>query len=64
MPDFKITDTKIYLPVATLSTQGNVKLLKQLESGFKRTIKWNEYLSKTSNEAQNIYLDVLADPSF
>ena len=34
-PEFKITDTKLCV---TLSTQDNVKLLKQLESGFKRTI--------------------------
>ena len=37
-PYFKKTDTKFYVPVVTLSTQDNIKLLKQLESGFKRTI--------------------------
>ena len=42
-PKFNITDTKLYVPVVTLSTQDNVKLLKQLESGFKRTINWNKY---------------------
>ena len=42
-PTFTITDTKLHVPLATLSTQDNVKLLKQLESGFKRTIYWNEY---------------------
>ena len=31
---FKITDAKLYLPVVTLSTQDNVKLLQQLKSGF------------------------------
>ena len=46
MPQTKITDTKIYAPVVTLLTQNNVKLLKQLESGFKRTINWNKYQSK------------------
>ena len=35
---FTITDTKPYVPVVTLSTQDNAKLLQQLESGFKRTI--------------------------
>ena len=30
VPEFKITDTKPYVPVVTLSTQGNVKLLKIL----------------------------------
>ena len=41
-PTFTITDTKLYVPVVTLSTQDNVKLFKQLESGFKRTINWNK----------------------
>ena len=40
---FTITDTKVYVPVVTLSTQHNVKLLQQLKSGFKRTINWNKY---------------------
>ena len=34
MPTFTITDTKLYVPVVTLSTKDNVKLLKQLDSGF------------------------------
>ena len=38
VPKFKVTDTKPYVPVVTLSTQDNVKLLKQLESGLKITI--------------------------
>ena len=33
---FEITDTKLYVPVVTLSTQDNTKLLRQLDSGFKR----------------------------
>ena len=40
---------KLYVPVITLSAQDNVKLLKQLESGLKRTINWNKYQSKTIN---------------
>ena len=35
---FQIKDTKIYVPVVILSIQQNIKFLKQLESGFKRTI--------------------------
>ena len=41
--EFKITDTKLYVPIVTLSTEDNVKLLKQLESVFKRTVNWNKY---------------------
>ena len=43
---FEITDTKLYVPVVTLATKENVKLLQQLKSGFKRVINWNKYLSK------------------
>ena len=40
---FAITDTKLYVPVVTLLTQDNAKLLQQLKSGFKRVINWNKY---------------------
>ena len=43
---YAINETKLYVPVVTLSTQYNVKLL-QLKSGFKRTIKWKENYLKT-----------------
>ena len=36
---FKITDTKLYLPVVTLSKENDIKLLEKLKSGFKKTIK-------------------------
>ena len=39
---FEITDTKLYVPVVTLSTKENAKLLQQLKSGFKRIINWNK----------------------
>ena len=61
---FKITDTKLYVPVVTLSAQNNAKLLQQLKSSFKRTINWNKYLPKVSPERQNQYLDFFIDPSF
>ena len=62
---FAITDTKLYLPVVTLSTQDNAKLLQQLKSGFKRTINWNKYQPKTATQnAPNQNLDYLIDPSF
>ena len=41
---FAITDTKLYVPMVTLSTQDNTKLLQQLKPGFKRVINWNKYL--------------------
>ena len=36
-PTFTITETNLYVPVVTLSTQDNSNLLPQLKSGFKRT---------------------------
>ena len=61
---FAITDTKLYVPVVTLSTQDNAKLLQQLKSGFKRTINWNKYQSSIKTYAQNRYLNHLVDPGF
>ena len=54
-PTFQINDTKLYVPVVALSTQQNINLLEQLESGFKRIINWKKYLTKTINQAQNRY---------
>ena len=50
---FAITDAKLYVPVVTLSTQDDVKLIEQLKLGFKRTNYWNIYQSKVSIERQN-----------
>ena len=43
---FQITSTKLYVPIATLSTKGNADLTKQLNEGFKRSVYWTEYKSK------------------
>ena len=51
------TDTKFYVPVVTLSTPDNAKLLEQLKSDFERVINWNKYQSKLTPQAQNRYLD-------
>ena len=61
---FAITDTKLYVPVVTLSTQENTKFLQQLKSGFKRVINWNKYLSKGELLAQDPNLNHLIEPSF
>ena len=61
---FAITETKLYVPVVTLSTKDNAKLLQQLKSGFKRTINWNKYQSRIKPYAQNRYLNHLVDSSF
>ena len=58
--EFTITHTKNYVPVATIATQNNAKLLQQLKS----KINWDKYQSKVSTERQNQYLDILIDPIF
>ena len=41
-----------------------IKLLEQLKSGFKRTIKWNKYSSRMTIQPQNTNLNYLIDPTF
>ena len=61
---FAITDTKLYVPVVTLSTQENTKFFQQLKSDFKRVINWNKHLSKPELLAQNPNLNHLIETSF
>ena len=61
---FAITDTKLYVPVVTLSTQDNFNLLQQLKYGFKSVIFWNTYLSKLELLRRNPDLNHLVEPSF
>ena len=59
-----ISDAELNVPLVTLSTQDNAKLLEQLKSGFKRTINRNKYQSKISTKRSNQSSDYLIDPSF
>ena len=61
---FQITDTKLHVPVVSLSKENHIKLLEQLKSGFKRTIKWNKYRSQMTIQPQNNNLNYLIDPTF
>ena len=61
---FKITDTKLYVPVVTLSTKDDNNFLEQLKSGFKRAIKWNKYRSEMNNQVKTSHLNYLIDPTF
>ena len=58
----KITNTKLYVAIVTLSSKDNVNLTKQLNEGFKRPVSWNEYKTKIESKGadQNLtrfYLD-------
>ena len=61
---YKITSTKLCVPAVTLSAENDNKLLKQLKTGFKRTIRWNKYRSEMSNQTKNNNLNYLIDPTF
>ena len=62
--EFQITDTKLYVPVVTLSKENDIKLLAKLKSGFKKTIKWNKYRSQMTIQNDNNNLNYLIDPTF
>ena len=61
---FKITDTKLYVPVVALSTEDDNNFLEQLKSGFKRTIKWNNHRSEMTNQTKTNNWNYLIDPTF
>ena len=50
---FKVTDAELYVPIVTLSAEGNAKLSKLLAEGFKRSIYWNKY-----KEIDNIKVNI------
>ena len=60
----KIKDCKLHVPLVTLSAENDNKLLEQLKTGFKRTIKWNKYRSEMFNQTKNNNLNYLIDPIF
>ena len=67
---FKITDTKRYVLIVTLSAEDNVKLLKLLSERFKRTLNWNEYkvidnkIVEIANNNEEKYIRELLDSSW
>ena len=61
---FKITDTKLYVPVVSLSTKDDNNFLEHLKSGFKRFINWNKYRSEMTNQTKTNHLNHLIDPTF
>ena len=62
--EFGITDTKVYVPNVTLSKENDTKLLEQLKTGFKKTIKWNKCRSQMTVQSSNSNLNYLIDPTF
>ena len=72
-PVFIINDTKLYIPVVTLSKEDNKDFIEKQNKGFQRSIYWNEYKTKEKNETvdpnnnantANIVRYISLDPSF
>ena len=61
---FKITDTKLHVPVVTLSTEDDTNFLEKLKLGFKRTTKWNKYRSEMTNQTKTNNFNYFIDPIF
>ena len=47
---FIIKDTKVYIPVVTLSARDDQNLSKFFSNGFERSLYWNEYKTESENE--------------
>ena len=63
---FIINDTKMYVPVVTLSKEDNKDFIEQQNKAFQRSIYWNEYKTKEINENAdaNVFKYINLDPSF
>ena len=61
---FKIKNINLYVPIVTLSSKDNVKLVKLLEEGFKRSVYWNEYQIESRNFDNNNLKRFPLDASF
>ena len=63
---FIINDTKMYVPVVTLSKEDNKDFIEQQNKGFQRSIYWKEYKTKEINENAdaNMFKYINLDPSF
>ena len=63
---FIINDTKLYVPVVTLSKEDNKDFTEQQNKGFQRSIYWNEYKTKelTADAGANVFKYISLDSSF
>ena len=63
---FIVNDTKLYVPVVTLSKEDNKDFIEQQNKGFQRSIYWNEYKTSEVNENAdaNVFKYINLEPSF
>ena len=60
----QITSSKLYIPVATLFMNDNIKFLENIKQGFKRVTYWNKYRSEIIIQPKTNNLDYLIHPTF
>ena len=58
---FRIIDTNLYVPIVTLLTENNNKIIRTIKN---KSIKWNKYGSEMSNQTKNNTINYLIDPTF
>ena len=61
---FTIKDTKLYVPVVTLSAKDNQNLSKLLSKGFERSVYWNKYKTKSDNKNRTNKFRYLLESNF
>ena len=60
-----MTDAKLYVPIVTLSSKDTSHLSKLFSEGFKRSVFWNKYHTKTNYTANDgDTIRILVDASF
>ena len=60
---FQTNNAKRYVPVVTLSINGNIKFSENIKQLLKRKIYWNKYRSEITTQPKNDNLDHLIDPT-
>ena len=55
---------RLYVPAITFSIKDNIKFLRNIKQGFKRTVSWHKYRTGITTQPKNNNLGYLIDPDF
>ena len=58
-----ITSTNSFVSIVTLFISDNIKFLKNIKQGFKRTVSWNKSRSEITTRPKDNF-DYMIDPTF
>ena len=48
--NFSINNTKLCVPVVTLSIDDNIKFLENIKQGFTQKLSWNKYIFEITTQ--------------